>query len=78
MNLSILSFGNKKDLENATHASCFCCLDVFETSEIEEYVPERGGLWTALCPSCGIDAVVPGIIEQQLLTDWRTKMFGRY
>lgn len=75
MNLSILSFGNKKDLENATHASCFSCLVVFETSEIKEYVPEKCGLSTALCPSCGIDAVVPGIIEQEILIEWQTKMF---
>jgi hypothetical protein len=75
MNLSILSFGNKKDIEKATHASCFSCLCVFETSEIEEYVPEKDGLSSALCPSCGIDAVVPGIIEHEILVEWQNKMF---
>ena len=43
---------------------CFYCLSTFPPSEIEEWVDEpedcpRGPGRTAICPSCGIDAVIP-------------------
>lgn len=35
---------------------CFYCLQVFDPAEIAEWIPDIGG--TAVCPYCGIDAVI--------------------
>jgi hypothetical protein len=38
---------------------CFYCCAVFAASEIEEWTDEWEGIGqTALCPRCGIDAVI--------------------
>ncbi len=39
---------------------CFYCLEIFPATKIEEWVDEdeNGIGMTALCPFCGIDAVV--------------------
>ncbi len=50
---------------------CFCCLAVFSPNEIEGWIDEspgcpRGPGRTALCPACGIDAVLPDGPDVQL------------
>ena len=62
---------------------CFYCLAVFGPSEIREWVDEDGnGVGcTALCPRCGIDAVIganAGVpIEHAFLAKMRAYWFGR-
>ena len=51
-----LSFNNRGKITNKTICGCYFCLDVFEGNDIEEWV--NGGE-TALCPTCGIDSVLP-------------------
>lgn len=44
---------------------CFYCLTLFSPTEIREWIPARGGRRgesTAVCPHCGIDAVLPDTI----------------
>jgi hypothetical protein len=42
---------------------CFYCLFMFPPSDIANWIDldERGVGQTALCPRCGIDAVVPSV-----------------
>lgn len=51
---------HRKQLLESKVCGCFYCLKSFEPSEIEEWVDklesEEGQ--TALCPICGIDAVI--------------------
>ena len=50
-------FANKQMLEKDTKCGCFHCSHVFSPNEITEWVediPER----TAICPYCGVDAVI--------------------
>jgi hypothetical protein len=47
---------NRAALVKAVKAACFHCNRVFATSEITEWT-DLGE--TALCPACGIDAVLP-------------------
>ncbi len=37
---------------------CFYCLKTFPPSEIEQWTDEPNGGSTAICPKCGIDAVI--------------------
>jgi hypothetical protein len=51
---------HKKQLEHAGRGGCFYCLRFFDAAEICEWID---GEQTALCPRCGIDAVLPATEE---------------
>jgi hypothetical protein len=54
---------NREELYRSERCGCFFCCQIFTPQEIESWV---GGIWiendqegpTALCPHCGIDAVI--------------------
>lgn len=50
------SFGGKAKLQRSKLAGCFYCLSTYRPDFIDEYVDSNV---TALCPYCGIDAVIP-------------------
>jgi hypothetical protein len=47
---------HRVEIEASEICGCFCCLGAFLPSEITEWVDEVGD--TALCPRCGVDAVI--------------------
>ncbi len=49
---------NCRILSESSRAGCFYCLQIFSPSDITEWIPDAGDP-TALCPHCGIDAVLP-------------------
>ncbi len=51
-----LSIGNREIILAGARAACFNCRQIFAPSQITEWT-DAGK--TALCPSCGIDAVLP-------------------
>lgn len=66
-----LSFANMETVREAGCASCYFCLSHFEAVNVDEweYVNDSLGK-TLLCPKCGIDSVVPGIIDAARLEEW--------
>lgn len=78
-------------LERSDQAGCFYCLAQFPPTAIEDWVdeppsasgsltgmPEAKGV-TALCPRCGIDAVLPSAavcLDAQLLVEMQAYYFG--
>ncbi len=46
---------HRNEIEASDLCGCFSCLETFAPSEIVEWTDERA---TALCPRCGIDAVL--------------------
>ena len=52
------SFENKKSLEKVNKCGCFYCLKIFNPEEIEEWVEDKKD-YTAICPYCGIDSIIP-------------------
>ena len=55
---------HEKDVLKSKLCGCFYCVSIFSTSEINEWIDEpndcpRGQGRTAVCPNCGIDAVLP-------------------
>lgn len=59
---------HRKLLSLSKHAGCFHCCATFAPSEIVEWIDEPPGATgesaervTALCPRCGIDAVLPSL-----------------
>jgi hypothetical protein len=49
------SFRNRPLIENGGACGCFYCLKTFDASEVVMWVHDDS---TALCPHCGIDAVL--------------------
>lgn len=46
---------NRKEIEASDNCVCISCCEVFYASDVEDYIDEGE---TALCPICGIDAVI--------------------
>ena len=69
-------------LKKSDKIGCYCCCKFFNFADIEEWITERridNGL-TAMCPTCGIDSVLPSLIEdveitEEVLHKLRDKMF---
>lgn len=50
------SANHKDELTEDKVCGCFYCLNIFETTEIEEWCSDIMG--TAVCPFCGVDTVI--------------------
>jgi hypothetical protein len=72
--------GNRHILSQATQAACAHCLRELHTLEVLEWCDEDelGVGQTALCPHCGIDAVVAysGDLDQDWLRTYGAKLFS--
>lgn len=79
------SFRNRDLLETSERAGCFYCQELFDASEIQEWVDEdpaesakgiRGV--TAVCPRCGIDAVIPSSVPLPLSKELLAEMHAHW
>ena len=53
------SFRNEKQIKNSRVCGCFYCGNIFKPEEIVEWwEDDRRGNPTAVCPKCGVDAVL--------------------
>lgn len=54
------SVHNRAELEKSRRCGCFHCESVFTAGAVLHWTDKSRaqGEWTALCPSCGIDAVI--------------------
>ena len=50
------SYKVRHHLEQTDKCGCYYCLRIFSPKDIDEWVDANS---TAICPFCGIDAVVP-------------------
>lgn len=63
--------GNQNAVLQSTNCSCCYCLRTFPASLVTKWCREKKGKKTAICPMCGIDAVVPDHLIQCDLTQLR-------
>lgn len=53
------SSNHKDEIEKSTLCGCFHCLETFPPSKVTQWVDDTDGpCRTALCPNCGVDAVI--------------------
>ena len=64
---------NQKMLNRDSRCGCFYCLKIFSPQEITEWIEEINGL-TALCPFCGIDAVIGESSGHPITTEFLREM----
>jgi len=50
------SFHNREEIKGAEECACYHCLETFPSAEVVEWADKDR---TAVCPRCGIDAVIP-------------------
>lgn len=64
---------NKAEIGQSDRCGCFYCLAVFPASHIEKWVDDES---TALCPQCGIDAVIGDYAGYQLNKQFLGSMYA--
>lgn len=73
------STNNRKALLVSTECACVFCLNRYDPKEITEWCDDVGkSNVTALCPRCGIDAVIPNSLvnyDMEMLNKWNTSGF---
>ena len=52
------SIRNEESILKSDFCGCFHCISIFPVADIKEMVVEKDGFKTAICPICGIDAVL--------------------
>ena len=75
------SSGHRDEVLGSDLCGCFYCGEIFEPTDIEEWIDEQDGLGTtALCPRCSIDSVIgsrSGIaLTPEFLTNMHDYWFG--
>lgn len=67
---------HKDEIDRSSYCGCFCCCRIFSPEEIKEWIDNND---TAICPYCGVDAVIgdsSGIsITKPFLIDMYQKWF---
>ena len=72
-----LCFQNEHLIRDAKQAGCFCCLEVFPTSAIDEWHQYQLSQ-TACCPHCSVDSVLADDENVKLSHDLLKQMQTRY
>jgi hypothetical protein len=71
-----LSDHHREAVMASTQCGCFCCRKFFSPTEIKEWIRDEG---TAMCPRCGIDAVLGDksiALTPALLLEMQEAWFG--
>ena len=69
----MLSFDNADSVKASQMCGCFCCQEIFPAAEVTRFLDETPGR-TALCPHCGIDAVLGDASGVEVSEDFIRKM----
>lgn len=62
---------NRPQVERAENCGCFHCLKIFPPSAVKEWTDNDD---TAICPHCGVDAVLPESFDFKLTEDILRKL----
>lgn len=66
------SYANKSAIMLSTYVGCFYCKRIFLPNKITEFIKEKDGGETAVCPYCNIDSVLPSVVQElnkEILTE---------
>ena len=55
------SSNHRSQLESSERCGCFYCLSIFKPKDVREWIKEPQDGETAICPKCGVDAVIDSI-----------------
>ena len=66
---------NRVEVQRSAACACFNCLSTFQPSSIKQWI-DTGQ--TAVCPSCGMDAVLGSASGFELAPDFLASMKSRW
>ena len=69
------TLGNRKEIAKSSMCGCISCRTIFAATEVVDYID--AGL-TALCPRCGIDAVIGDAAGVELTAELLAAMNKKY
>ena len=78
MRLHMNTVGNAARVRAANLCGCFHCRESFPPNEVVRFIPEQNGGETALCPRCGVDAVLTNLDGEPLTPALLEEMHGRF
>lgn len=71
------SINHRQEVEQSDICGCFHCTKIYPPTEIKDWLEDKAG--TALCPYCGVDAVIGDKsgypITEEFLTQMRKHWF---
>jgi hypothetical protein len=67
-------FCNRDDIMASDLCGCFFCLAVFPPAAVEQWVAEKDGGQTAMCPQCAIDSVIGSQSNFPITEEFLAKM----
>lgn len=70
------SSNHMEELLKDEKCGCFHCLKIFSPSEIEEWIEDERG--TAICPYCGVDAIIGESSGYPVTKEFLSKMYNRW
>lgn len=71
------AFQNKPYLFHDSRCGCYHCLRIFSPCEIIRYVDDCG-IGTAICPYCGVDAVIGESSGFPIAIEFLEKMHNKW
>ncbi len=66
---------HRAEIESSSRCGCFFCFKTFVPTSIKSWTD---GNQTALCPACGVDAVIGSASSHRLDDTFLRKMHGHY
>ena len=69
------SLRNRAEIEKSEKCGCFSCVEIFDASEVQSWADNNE---TAVCPYCGIDAVIGDASGVQLSEELLNQMYEKY
>jgi len=75
------SSNNMEQLQQDSLCGCFYCLQIFDPTEIEEWLIDDNAIdykGTAVCPYCGVDSIIAKSAGYPLTIDFLQKMKKRW
>jgi hypothetical protein len=60
-------------LASCSEAGCFYCQRIIDPTTVEKWVDK--GFATAICPRCGIDSLLPGVTDPDVLKEMYVRWF---
>lgn len=76
-NVSRAAFNNKDSISTSKTCGCYACMKIFDANTVTKWVDQNK---TALCPVCGIDAVISdksGFLSKELLAEANEYFFNK-
>jgi len=71
-NVTKASTNNIDALDDYDFCGCYFCIRVFSSDEVAEFTDQGT---TALCPHCGVDAIIPGTVNKIFLEKAHERYF---